>query len=287
MYKFHFFVFIIIICCVSCSDNSENLENTFVDGLEVVTGKRITEINMKGAYCKKTIKDVQNPQYVLDTTYIDNLGTLKAFYDSEGRLSKITGKFYHVTYRREQEISLTFDYDFHLIIEQYDKYGNNRKYLYVLNENGLVSKFADFEFKYNDIGYLSEINTEKKLLTLGYEKDEITKVLIDDLINKKVYIDYFTYDDDPNGGEMRIQLNREKNERIVLHKYFYAAAAYLVYKTGLFGKIPYRFNYLTSSGIGRGNEINVSTSTPYPEFILGSDGWYLITDDVYFTFKLE
>jgi len=223
---------ILIVLCLctfcSCGDDSDGGE---AQGAKGGKGRKIvrmavTEIGEKG-WPKEAYQSI--------TVY-----TIK--YDGDGRLIEI--------YRNDNETNqkvFEIDYDLMLI---------KTKKIYVpfmTNKDGYVSQFSNYQFTYDEGGYLKNITKPNYTWSFAYDNNYLTSFLEVFFYYSglcKEYPHYCYYEDDNETGETLLYLEGPlywKNNYGVSYYPDYQDICIILYQAGFFGHITKHFKNSTNT----------------------------------------
>lgn len=226
---------------VACGgDDNENGSSKNVDGVNVTTGKRLSELRFE---------------------YGDEYGNValplvyKAEYDSKGRINKILFKDIEYKYDKEKKEYIPnyigefsaiaiIDYDLRVVkIFDINDSKYSESYGFVLNENGYVSQIGACTLNYDSNGYLVGVERPKGIGDLFYTNNDLVKASLSNLIKGNITLYYVSYGNLENQGDLFLNILRS-NMTIHFNK---ADIAYLIaYQSGLFGKVAKTFIPLNS-----------------------------------------
>ncbi len=215
----------------ACGDDDSNgsPNNNVVDGVSVVTGKKIKEIKILD-YIRGKSTSVNN----INTTF-------KIDYDSKGRLSKVIRSDVSI-YSADGNIEtrdfeyLSVDYDLRVaqIAEGY------LSYMFMLNNKGCISQIGNCSCNYDEFGYLSGAETGNEVLTLAYSDGELIKSSVNNMAKGNIQLYYIYTGEDSNSGELYFTMNAP-NKRgysdVEGIGGIRSLLCFIAYQSGLFGKI--------------------------------------------------
>ena len=230
-----------LLMIVACGgDDSENGSSKNVEGVNVTTGKRLSEFR-------------------LEDENKNNLPLIyKAEYDSKGRISKILFKKIESEYDKEKkeyipyytgEFSLIalIDYDLR-VVNCYNPYESSFSKIFgcVLNEDGYVSQIGTCTLNYDSNGYLVGVEQPKGIGALAYTNNDLVKASVSDLIKGNITMYYVSYGNLENQGDLFIKILRTDDKKKATNLGITDMAYLIAYQAGLFGKVAKTFISLNS-----------------------------------------
>lgn len=165
-------------------------------------------------------------------------------YDGDGRLIEI--------YRNDNETSQkVFEIDYDLMLVK-----ANKIYVpFMTNKDGFISQFSNYQFTYNEGGYLKNITKLNNIWSFAYDNNYLTsfiEVFIDDSGLGMDYPHYCYYEDDNETGETHLYLEGPKNYTYRNNygtNYYpdYQDICIILYQAEFFGHITKHFKNSTNS----------------------------------------
>lgn len=209
------------ICCLlailpmlmACGDD-ENGSGQKADGINVSTGKKITELSIFNNDDK-------------------DLGVFNVEYDSKGRLSKIIYKYPNYNY------FISLDYNFREVTISQTRSGTIT-YGFFINDDGYVSQLGTCTLTYKN-GYLVGTEIPKAIGQLTYDSNELIKGSLSNVIDGSIYFSYITYGNIENQGDLIINIQNTDDDYSLG---ILDIAAFIAYESGLFGKVSKSFIHL-------------------------------------------
>lgn len=240
-----------IVACGGDGDDNENGSNQNVDGVNITTGKRLSELRLE-----------YDESGIIPLIY-------KVEYDSKGRINKILFKKIEYNYDNETfyytgDFSLIASIDYDLrVVNCYDPYRPDFSKIYgcVLNEDGYVSQIGTCTLNYDSNGYLVGVEQPKGIGTLTYTYNDLVKASVSNLVKGNITLFYVSYGNLEGQGDLFFNILRTDDKKredkgwgniinvILLRTTNLGITdiAYLIaYQSGLFGKVAKTFISLKS-----------------------------------------
>lgn len=252
------FISLLGLCVYSCGDDDSDSDGAIVDGTNIRKGKKLVRL--------------ETDKYLLFTsgggiidTENDYKCKYKIEYDTKGRLTNIwlTNIYYRNGYFDVNVVEIDtllevarIDYYFKYITVPFiDSYRHNRGYgtekyyriNFDLNEKGYISQIANFTCRYNEEGYLTNVDEVKDLWTFTYSNNDVAKVLVERLAWDKITTYYFYYGGDSNAGQLVFNINTTDSHFLsYVENYLKTVVCLIAYEAGLFGKTTKHIQSLSS-----------------------------------------
>lgn len=217
---------------VSCGgENETDGGDKNIDGVNVVSGKRMTELNLYES------KDDSEPSSVY-----------KMEYDSKGRLTKLLVEQWESSmygsgngkYRSGKYTDLaTIDYELRVITIYFNTTSSSKMMFgFSLNKDGFISQIGECSFNYDTNGYLIGVENPKGIGTLVYDNNELVKAMTSHFSNGRTSLYYITYGNVNDKGELYTLVKRTNTDRTSTpFKNFESVIGFIAYQSGLFGKV--------------------------------------------------
>ena len=228
------FAFLLLPMMFGCgNDDDENGksnkgESTIVDGVNVLNGKKLVELNVGS--CQ-----------------------FKVQYDSKGRIIKVQRNRSWEDHDIEEDfvVVLEIDYDLRVFtLYDWDYSYKNRRYEYhpysfgfALNNDGYISLLSNIALKYDLNGYLSSVDSPEGLATLSLANDDYLKASLSGLISGEIQLFYVTFGDIDDKGELYVRFSSNPQRdyvELIGSAYgfgFNKVLCLIMYQSGLFGKV--------------------------------------------------
>ncbi len=223
---------VMISVCSSCGGSDDGQDTQKVDGVNVITGKKLVYLNIEVVKLENNYNGLSSGNY-----------NLKMEYDSKGRLSKVLQIKHFGDGIQNDKISevAVIDYDLCEISLFY-----SGRYRFMLNNKGYVSQIGNSTCVYDDAGYLVGTENSRQIVSLTYENEDVARSVVNNIAYNKMRMCHFYYGDNSNTGELYFQMETEDNH-IDSHKYAEAVVSLIAYLSGLFGKTSKHCTYLTKT----------------------------------------
>lgn len=201
-------IVVIGVSCISCGSDDKEIKN--VDGVSVVNGKKLVELNIA--------IDEYNYKFKVD-------------YDKSGRMTRITIDNIEIA---------KIDYDLRDVTIIKNSYSS--KYLsygFILNNDGFISQIETCSLTYDSNGYLTDVEEANKYSILSYNSNDLIKASVSGLTAGNLSLYYVTYGDSDSSGDLYVKVNRNDGNSKGSFDYFNTdnVVCLIAYQAGLFGKV--------------------------------------------------